>query len=177
MGSSSSKSSRAGAGITRHYPRKHQSRHDCSPTPTDKSANEGTVVIPESAVADFSQRLRNMGAAGAQLTWASSSPAQVQHKNSNLTRNFLNISQNTTLAVLQARKTLQHLANDDALRLGSTDRGAKRFADMRVAVDAVRMRDNGSTDEAIEKMLHLQPGSMSRVGTASIISYVAQKSN
>ncbi|KAG5952868.1 hypothetical protein E4U53_007688, partial [Claviceps sorghi] len=126
------------------------------------------------APGDFSRRLRDLGVARAKTTYPPSSTVQTQHENGVPTQDLLYSRHNTTLEVLQARQTLQQLAIDDALRLGPSDRGAKRFVDMRVAVDAIRMRHRGLSDAAIEKMLRLQPGSMSRVGSSGIISYIAQ---
>ncbi|KAG6005928.1 hypothetical protein E4U54_000263 [Claviceps lovelessii] len=167
MGSSTSRSSQAGALVTRRFPFKDKSRHEFSPG-TNVSTIEGNDIG-----GDFSRRLRDMGIAKAKPTYSLSATVQRQYENNVSAQNSPCLSQNTTVAVLQARETLQQLANDDASRYGSS---AKRFADMRVAIDAIRMRDSGLEDEAIEKLLHLQPGSVNRVGSSRIICHIAEKS-
>lgn len=85
-------------------------------------------------------------------------------------RSFPSSQFNATLSVLEARKTLQQLANDDVLESGRSERDVKRFADMRMAIDALRMRDRGWSDGVIEQRLNLEPGAMKRIGSVRIIS-------
>lgn len=91
--------------------------------------------------------------------------------NSVSVRNFPSSQYNATLSVLEARETLQQLANDDVLGSGQSERDVKRFADMRMAIRALRMRDRGWSDGVIEQRLNLEPGAMKRI---RIISHIAQ---
>ncbi|KAG6048924.1 hypothetical protein E4U17_007000 [Claviceps sp. LM77 group G4] len=176
MGSLISKQRHAAASTTRRYPSQAASHQNGSSrvnifagsherkSPTEISDVED-LEIP---AADFSRRLRDVGTVKLH-------PISSRYETSIPTPYSPSTGQNITISVLQARKTLQQLASDNVSGLGSSSGDARRFADMRTTIDAVRMRDRGLSDGTIEQILNFQPGVMKRVGSIGMITYIAQK--
>ncbi|KAG5953251.1 hypothetical protein E4U58_000481 [Claviceps cyperi] len=183
MGSSISKQRHAAASITRRYPSQAVSRQNGSSlvnifvgshdrkSPTEISDVED-LEIP---AAEFSRRLRDVGTVRLHPTSSHSSAIHTRYETSIPTPYSPSRGQNITISVLQARKALQQLASDNVSGLGSSSGEARRFADMRTTIDAVRMRDRGLSDGTIEQILNFQPGVMKRVGSVGMITYIAQK--
>ncbi|KAG5914849.1 hypothetical protein E4U61_005257 [Claviceps capensis] len=131
----------------------------------------------EIPAADFSRRLRDVGTVRLHPISSPSSAIHTRYETIIPTAYSPSTGQNITISVLQARKALQQLASDNVSGLGSLSGDARRFADMRTTIDAVRMRDRGLSDGTIEQILNFQPGVMKRVGSVGIITYIALPRN
>lgn len=81
---------------------------------------------------------------------------------------------NPTLTVLEARRKLQALADEDTEavnRLGS--KAQRRFVDMRTLVDAMDMLERGHSAKEVEGRFGLQPGLLGKLGKKGVLQHLS----
>lgn len=133
---------------------------------------------PDSISGDFSRRLKEMGIAEPNPTFSPSSTAFAQSLAPEPAYpDFPAARNNATLSVLEARRQLQQLAEEDFEAQGRASSQGRRFLDMRTLVQAQQLRERGVPTANIEQQLRLQPRLLERLGRPSIISHVASAGN
>lgn len=140
-------------------------------------AIEADSVDPDFNPAEFSRRLNQMGIVQPNPTYSPSSTA-VQHPDAPPAFNagpvFPSSRNNVTLAVLEARKQLQQLADEDMEAINEAGKQAvRRFLDMRTLIDAIQLLDRGLSTAEVEKKLSLQPKLLSKLGRQGILTHLA----
>ena len=124
---------------------------------------------------DFSDRLRKMGVAQPNPTYSPSSTASVEiglppgGPPANL---HTPLAGNRTLNVLTSRRRLQEQADAEFDGLGRRGSEGREFLDPSTINQALSMRENGASPEAIEKRLRLKPGVVARLGRLGIAAPV-----
>ena len=132
---------------------------------------------PDAVSGDFSQRLHQMGIAEPNPTYSPSSTATPQRQSADtiapLGPLFPSAKNNATLSVLEARRRLQQLAEEDFEAMGHSSSQGRRFLDMRTMVEAMQLRSRGTSNADIEKRLGLQARVLDKLGRQSIISHIS----
>lgn len=146
--------------------------------PADNAAAiRADAMDPDFPTGDFSRRLHQMGIADPSPTYSPSSFAAPNLGPSaapSAGPTFAPSRSNPTLSALEARQRLQQEAERDFEAMGRASSGGRRFLDIRIVTDAMKMRDGGHADAEIEKRLGIQPGVLARLGPRNILSHVDQ---
>lgn len=133
------------------------------------------AMDPDFAPGDFSRRLHQMGIVQPNPTFSPSSTASP-----NLSPESFSVppgplfppaKRNTTLSVLDARRRLERVADEDLENMGR-EAGRRRMADMRTILDAVQLLNNGVPAADIEKRLRLAPGLLSKLGPPGVLTHI-----
>lgn len=126
------------------------------------TARRADIMDPGSVAAGFSQRLHRMGVVQPNSNRPAAASAAV----------FPSPEKNASLSVFEARQALQRRADDDLATRGRPGIHGRRFLDMGAVIDAMKMRDRGMTSSDIEARLHLEPGTMDRLGRPSVLNHI-----
>ena len=138
-----------------------------------------TVIVadgadPDFTPGDFSKRLHDMGIAQPKPTYSPSSIASrvTRHQATNSqtqgAKKGENNTNNTILSVLEARQRIQQTATEELHAEGVAADQLKRFVTMKDLTTAIRLRNQGTTPEAIESRLRLQKGTIERLGNSYV---------
>ena len=84
---------------------------------------------------------------------------------------FPSTRNNTTLSVLEARRRLQLRADEDFEAMGRASSTGRRFVDVRIVVEALKLRERGMPTAEIEKKLSLQPNLLGKLGRPGVLSH------
>lgn len=82
---------------------------------------------------------------------------------------------NPTLSVLESRRALQKLAEEDLEemnRLGN--KAARRFMDTRTLVDALELMGRGQNPRDVEKRFGLKEGLLDKFGKKNVVEHIAR---
>lgn len=117
-----------------------------------------------------------MGVVTPNPTFSPSSRAgsHLEHVDAPAGPQFAPARSNPTLTVLEARRTMQALADEDAEavnRLGS--KAQRRFLDMRTLVDAMDMLERGHAAGDVEERFGLQPGLLGKLGKKGVLQHLS----
>jgi hypothetical protein len=130
---------------------------------------------PDFAPGDFSKRLHQMGIVQPNPTFSPSSTAAPNFSPESLAVPpgplFPPAKQNTTLSVLEARRRLERVADED-LEIMGREGGRCRMANMRTILDAVHLLSHGIPISDIEKRLRVTPGFLNKLGPAGVLTHI-----
>ncbi|KAH6609027.1 hypothetical protein Trco_002373, partial [Trichoderma cornu-damae] len=187
MGASSSKA--AARGAARRYPTRSPGAvpQDTTtarakprqPAPRGDGSKDEAIradaMDPDFAPADFSRRLHQMGIVQPNPTFSPSSTASPNLSPESLAVPpgplFPPAKLNATLSVLESRRRLQGIADED-LEIMGRNGGRRRLADMRTILNAVQMLNSGIPAADIEEKLRLTPGFLGKLGPAGVLTHI-----
>ncbi|KAL7796815.1 hypothetical protein V8C37DRAFT_371558 [Trichoderma ceciliae] len=159
------------ATTTRARPQQPAPRGDGS----KDDAIRADAMDPDFAPSDFSQRLHQMGIVQPNPTFSPSSTASPklspESSAAPLGPLFPPVKRNITLSVLEARRRLERIADEDLENMGR-DGGRRRLADMRTLLDAVQLLNKGVPAADVEERLRLAPGLLGKLGPSGILTHI-----
>ncbi|KAL6888085.1 hypothetical protein GGI43DRAFT_388156 [Trichoderma evansii] len=186
MGASSSKA--AARGAARKFPTRSpgavpqattKRASPQQPAPRGDGSKDDAIradaMDPDFAPRDFSKRLHQMGIVQPNPTFSPSSTAAPNFSPESLAVPlgplFPPAKRNTTLSVLEARRRLERIADED-LEIMGREGGRSRLVNMRTILDAVQLLNRGTPVADIEKRLRLTPGLLSKLGPAGVLTHI-----
>lgn len=121
---------------------------------------------------ELAKRLREIGVVQPNPTYSHSSTAATSPSQplSQLQQTghsgpiFPDASRNVVLSALEARRRVQHEAEQEIENLGLSSSQGRKFLHAGMIRDALVMREKGASDAAIENRLNLQKGVVKRLG-------------
>lgn len=124
---------------------------------------------------DFARRLQQMGVAQPNPTYSASSTAtpMQEHQETPTGPLYPSAIHNVTLSALEARRAVQQQADEDFEAMGRASSQGRRFIDMRTLVDAMQLLSQGRSPIEVEKKLQLQPGLLSKLGRADVLTHIS----
>ncbi|KAK3393671.1 hypothetical protein B0H63DRAFT_23590 [Podospora didyma] len=129
---------------------------------------------PESMNQAFANRLKQMGIAKPNPTYSPSSiatPAPDAASYQSLSGSkFSPATGNATLGVLESRRRLQELADQEFDDIGKSGDRGREFLDIATIRDALILRQRGEPASSIEARLRLKPGVIARLGSSGIVA-------
>lgn len=141
-------------------------------------APQADSIDPDYMPGGFSKRLNDMGVVTPNPTFSPSSRAggpPLEHVDMPAGPMFPPSRRNPTLSVLESRRALQKLADEDLEdmnRLGN--KAARRFMDTRTLVDALELMGRGQNPRDVERRFGLKEGLLDKLGKSNVVEHIAR---